>query len=337
MEYFERSNSSAEFHDSGILILGSYLFYVSMHSPVQVGRPAHFYAYLSLAASVLVIALKLMAYLITESVGFLSDAVESVANIIAAGVALWALTLAHRPPDATHAFGHSKAEYFSSALEGILILIAAGGIAVTAGGRLFHPQPLQQLNLGLALNLLATLINGGVAWILLRASRRLRSITLRADAHHLLTDVWTSVGIWLAILLVKATGWLLFDPLIALVVAANITWTGIRLVRETGAGLLDAALPKDIQDTIGLILNQYRSQGIQFHALRTRVAGSRGFVSFHVLVPGHWTVQQGHSLCEEIELSILRTLPGIAVMTHLEPLEDPASWSDEDLDRIIEP
>lgn len=308
-----------------------------MHSPVQASRPAHFYAYLSLAASFLVISLKLMAFWVTGSVGFLSDAVESVANILAAGVAVWALMLARRPPDATHAFGHSKAEYFSSALEGILILIAAGGIAVTAGGRLFNPQLLHQLDLGLVLNLLATLINGSVAWILLRASRRLRSITLRADAHHLFTDVWTSVGILLGILLVKLTGWLLFDPIIALLVAVNITWTGIRLVRETGAGLLDAALPKDIQDTIGLILNEYRSRGIQFHALRTRVAGSRGFVSFHVLVPGDWTVQQGHSLCEEIELRLLRTLSGISVMTHLEPLEDPASWKDEDLDRIIDP
>lgn len=307
-----------------------------MHQPVPTGRPARFYAYLSIVTSFVVITLKVVAFWVTGSVGLLSDAIESIANIVAAGVALWALTLAHRPPDATHAFGHSKAEYFSSALEGILILVAAGGIAVTAGGRLFHPQPLEQVGLGLGVNLLATLLNGTVAWILLKASRRLRSITLRADAHHLLTDVWTSVGILLAILMVKVTGWLVLDPIIALVVAANITWTGIRLLRETGSGLLDAALPSDVQDTIGLILNEHKSEGVQFHALRTRVAGSRGFVSFHVLVPGKWTVQQGHDLCEAIERSIIKTLPGISVMTHLEPIEDPVSWDDQQLDRMIE-
>lgn len=307
-----------------------------MHQPVSAGRPAHFYAYLSIVTSLVVISLKTLAFWVTGSVGLLSDAIESLANIVAAGVALWALTLAHRPPDATHAFGHSKAEYFSSALEGVLILVAAGGIAVTAGGRLFNPQPLEQIGLGLGVNLLATLLNGSVAWILLRASRRLRSITLRADAHHLLTDVWTSVGILLAILMVKVTGWLALDPIIALVVAVNITWTGIRLLRETGSGLLDAALPTDVQETIGLILNEHKIEGVQFHALRTRVAGSRGFVSFHVLVPGKWTVQQGHDLCESIERSLIKTLPGISVMTHLEPIEDPASWDDQQLDRVIE-
>lgn len=296
-------------------------------------RSARFYAYLSLGAATVIIILKTIAFWVTGSVGLLSDAVESIANLVAAAVALWALTLANRPPDENHAFGHSKAEYFSSALEGILILVAAGGIAVTAGGRLFHPEPLEEIGLGLGLSIVASIINAAVAWVLLKASRRLRSITLRADAYHLLTDVWTSVGVIAAIIVVNMTGWLFLDPLIALIVAANITWTGINLIRETGSELLDAALPTDMQQTIGLILNEYRSQGVEFHALRTRVAGSRGFVSFHVLVPGIWTVQQGHDLCELIEASLVKALPGISIMTHLEPIDDPASWNDQQLDR----
>jgi cation diffusion facilitator family transporter len=188
--------------------------------------------------------------------------------------------------------------------------------------------------LGLAISLLATAVNGIVASILLRAGRRLRSITLRADAHHLFTDVWTSAGVVVGILLVKVTGALVIDPIIALVVAANIVWTGFRLLRETGLGLLDTALPKEEIDVISTILNGYQSQGLQFHALRTRIAGTRRFVSFHVLVPGAWTVQQGHDLCEEIELAIINALPSTSVTTHLEPLEDPTSWHDLELERI---
>lgn len=307
-----------------------------MSQSTSMGRATRLYALLSIVTAIVIITLKTLAFLVTGSVGFLSDAVESIANLIAAGVALWALTLAHRPPDATHAYGHSKAEYFSSALEGLLILVAAGGIAVTAGGRLFHPEPLEQVGLGLALNILSTAINAIVAWILLRASKRLRSITLRADAYHLFTDVWTSVGIILGIMVVGLTGWLILDPIIALLVAANITWTGIQLIRETGSGLLDAAMPADVQRTITTILDKHLEKGIQFHALRTRVAGSRGFISLHVLVPGNWTVQQGHDVCEMIELEIIRALPGTSVITHLEPLEDPSSWDDEPLDRVVD-
>lgn len=298
-------------------------------------RSARSYAFLSIAAAVLTIALKFGAYSLTGSVGLLSDAIESCVNLVAAVVALWALTYAAKPADAEHTFGHSKAEYFSSALEGTLILVAAASIAVEAWGRLFDPQPLAQVGLGLGLVLLATAINGGVAMILIRAGRRLRSITLRADAHHLFTDVWTSGGVVLGILLVKVTGWLVLDPVIALAMAANIVWTGFKLLRETGSGLLDAALPADEQEAIALILSKYKNQGTEFHALRTRVAGSRRFVSVHVLVPGEWTVQRGHDLCEEIELAISRALPGTNVMTHLEPLEDPVSWDDEELDRSL--
>ncbi len=292
---------------------------------------ARSYAVLSIGAAVLTIALKFGAYWLTGSVGLLSDAFESIVNLVAAIAAFWALSYAAKPPDAKHAFGHDKAEYFSSALEGFLILVAAGSIAVAAGERLFHPQPIEQAGLGLALALVATAINGGVAWVLLRASRRLRSITLRADAHHLLTDVWTSVGVVLGIGLVSVTGWLVLDPIVALLVAANIVWTGFKLLGETGSGLLDSAIPDDEQQAIALILQDYQAQGIQFHAIRTRVAGARRFVSFHVLVPGAWTIQRGHDICEAIEQAIMLALPGSNVTTHLEPSEDPISWNDEKL------
>lgn len=296
-------------------------------------RSARSYAVLSIGAAVVTIALKFGAYRLTNSVGLLSDAIESLVNLVAAVVAFWALTVAAKPPDAGHAFGHSKAEYFSSALEGTLIIIAAASIAVAAGERLFHPQPLEQIGLGLAISTIAAVVNGGVGFILLKAGRRLRSITLRADAHHLFTDVWTSVGVVVGILLVKLTGWLVLDAIVAMIVAANIVWAGVRLLRETGSELLDAALPAQDQDVIALVLSEHRTQGIQFHALRTRVAGSRRFVSLHVLVPGAWTVQRGHDLCEVIELAISAALPGTHVTTHLEPLEDPISWDDQELDR----
>lgn len=295
---------------------------------------ARSYAILSIGAALLNISLKYGAYLMTGSVGLLSDALESGVNLVAALVALWALTYAARPPDEKHAFGHSKAEYFSSGVEGALILVAAVSIAITAWPRLLHPLPLEQVGLGLGLSLLATAVNGGVAWVLFQAGKRLRSITLRADAHHLLADVWTSVGVVLSLLLVKLTGWLVLDPAIALIVAANIVRIGFGLLGETGSGLMDSALPVAEQQIIVNTFASYEQKGIQFHALRSRVAGTRRFVSFHVLVPGTWTVQQGHNLCEEIDLAIIKALPGAHVITHLEPLEDLVSWADRDLDRI---
>jgi cation diffusion facilitator family transporter len=297
------------------------------------GKSAQFYTFLSIGAALLTIALKAGAYFLTGSVGLLSDAAESCVNLVAAIIATWAVTYAAKPPDEEHAFGHYKAEYFSSGVEGALILVAAGTIAFAAWERLLHPQPLEQLGIGLGLSLVATAINGALALAMLRASRRLRSITLRADAHHLLTDVWTSVGVVLGLIFVPITHWLLLDPIIAFVVAANIIWTGVRLLRETGLGLLDTAMPPSERRVVRDILASYDSQTIQFHALRTRVAGSRRFISLHVLVPGAWTVQQGHNLCEEIEQAIARSLPGTHVFTHLEPLEDPVSWEDQPLDR----
>ncbi|MBU7581891.1 MAG: cation transporter [Nostoc sp. TH1S01] len=297
-------------------------------------QTARSYAFLSIAAAVVTIGLKFGAYLLTGSVGLLSDAIESCVNLVAALVALWALTYAAKPADAEHTFGHSKAEYFSSGAEGALIVVAAISIALEAWGRLLHPEPLTQLGLGLVLSLLATAVNGVVAVVLLKAGKRLRSITLRADAHHLLTDVWTSGGVILGIFLVQVTGWLILDPIIALLVAVNIVWAGFNLLRETFFGLLDTALPKKEQEIIRQIFSEYEHQNIQFHAMRSRLAGTRRFISFHVLVPGAWTVRQGHDLCEEIELKIIQALPGSSIITHLEPVEDPASWNDMELERF---
>lgn len=287
------------------------------------------YTLLSVAAALATIGLKTLAYRLTGSVGLLSDALESGVNLVAALVAFWALTLAARPADADHHYGYSKAEYFSSGLESALIVVAATAILVTAVERLLHPQPLGPVDLGLALSLLATAINGAVARVLLRAGHRLDSITLRADAHHLLTDVWTSLGVVLGVALTKLSGQAVLDPLIAIAVALQIIYTGWRLLRETAAGLLDRALAPDDLATLQALLEAHSGGGVAFHALRTRRAGSRRFVSFHVLVPGAWTVQRGHDFCERIEAEISAALPRCHPFTHLEPIEDPRAWDDE--------
>ena len=287
------------------------------------------YILLSVAAAVATIVLKTAAWRLTGSVGLLSDAMESGVNLVAALGAFWALSLAAKPADRTHHYGHFKAEYFSSGLESVLIVLAALAIITSAVGRLQHPEPLEQLGLGMALSLVATALNGLVAWVLLRASRHFHSITLRADAHHLFTDVWTSCGVVVGIALVKLTGLTILDPLIAIAVALNITLTGWNLLRETASGLLDRSLPFDEQDRLEALLAAHETEGIRFHALRTRVAGSRRFVAFHVLVPGHWTVQAGHDLCDKLELEIATALPRSDVLTHLEPIEDPKAWDDQ--------
>ncbi|MFN9621280.1 MAG: cation diffusion facilitator family transporter [Cyanobacteriota bacterium] len=287
------------------------------------------YTLLSVAAALATIGLKTMAWRLTGSVGLLSDALESGVNLVAALVAFWALTLAARPADADHHYGYSKAEYFSSGLESALIVMAASAIVVTAGERLLHPEPLGPVDLGLTLSLVATAINGAVARVLLRAGHRLDSITLRADAHHLLTDVWTSLGVVAGVALAKLSGWPVLDPLIAMAVGLQIILTGWRLLRETAAGLLDRALPPDDMATLRTLLEAHRSEGVAFHALRTRRAGSRRFVSLHVLVPGAWSVREGHDLCERIEAEISAALPRCHPFTHLEPLEDPRAWDDE--------
>jgi len=296
-------------------------------------RSARFYAALSIGTAVVTIVLKLAAWKLTRSVGLLSDAAESLVNLVAAIIAFWALSVAARPPDEGHPHGHTKAEYFASAAEGFLIFVAAVWIGVAAWGRLRAPQPLESVSLGLAVSLAATALNGGVAAILLGAGRRLHSITLRADGKHLMTDVWTSVGVIVAVLLVKVTGWLILDPLIAFAVAINILWAGWKLIRESGLALIDAALPEEEQRQVAEALSPFQANGILFHAIRTRVAGPRRFVSLHVLVPGNWSVQQGHDLCEKVEAAVRDLLPQTTVLTHLEPREDPVSWDDRGLDR----
>ena len=291
------------------------------------------YAWLSIAAALTTISLKAGAYLLTGSVGLLSDAIESIINLVAAGMALWMLTIAARPPDESHMYGHDKAEYFSSTVEGILILVAAGGIAFTAVERLLEPVPLTQLGLGLGISSAASLVNFIVARVLLTAGEKYRSITLEADGHHLMTDVWTSIGVLVGVGAVALTGWHILDPLVALGVAANIIWTGIRLVRRSVAGLMDASLSEKDQQKIETVLSKYREKGIEFHALRTREAASRRFVSVHVLVPGEWTVHDSHHIAEDLENDIRQAIRDAVVFTHLEPVEDELSLQDIHLDR----
>jgi len=291
------------------------------------------YAWLSIAAALSTILLKGTAWWLTGSVGLLSDALESLVNLAGALMALSMLSLAAQPADENHAHGHGKAEYFSSAFEGFLIIVAAIGIAYAAIGRLLDPRPLQDVGIGLAVSAVASIINLATARSLMKVGRKYRSITLEADAHHLLTDVWTSVGVILGVGLVGLGGWLWLDPVIALLVAANIVWTGWQLLQRSAAGLMDVSLPEAELQTIEQVLDEYRRQGLEFHALRTRQAGSRAFATLHVLVPGAWSVQLGHDWCERIEADIRRALPYAHVTTHLEPREDPVSLSDQELDR----
>lgn len=291
------------------------------------------FAVLSIAAALLTIGLKTFAYFLTGSVGLLSDALESVVNLVGALMALTMLTIAARPADEDHAYGHSKAEYFSSGVEGTLILLAAISIAVAAISRLINPKPLEQVGMGLAVSVVASLVNLSVALVLLRTAKRHESITLEANAHHLLTDVWTSVGVVVGVGIVAITGWQRMDPIVALVVAGNIVWSGGRIVIHSVSGLMDAALPADEQEIIRRVLETHRQDGIQYHALLTRRAGARRFVSLHILVPGDWTVDRGHKLLERIEDSIECSLPNVDVITHLEPVEDPTSWEDLQPDR----
>lgn len=291
------------------------------------------FAWLSIGAAILIIVLKGLAYSLTGSVALLSDALESIVNLAAATMALFALTVVARPADDDHPFGHDKAEYFSSGVEGAFILLAAVAIAVTAIDRLLHPAPLEKLGVGIALALVASVINFIVARVLFTAAKRYHSIALEADAQHLMTDVWTSIGVLIGVAAVSVTGWNWLDPVVAIAVALNIVTTGVALVRRSVLGLMDTALPVDELRAIEDILKRYRAEGIDFHALRTRQSGARRFVSVHVLVPGAWPVQRGHDLVETIEKQICERLPHAAVFTHLEPLEDPASYADADLDR----
>jgi cation diffusion facilitator family transporter len=291
------------------------------------------YAAISIAAALATIALKGGAYLLTGSVGLLSDALESLVNLAAAIVALIALSAAARPEDEDHRYGHSKAEYFSSGFEGALIMLAAASIIYTSVERLLDPQPIRQVPIGAAISSAASVINLVVARILFRAGRRHQSITLEADAHHLMSDVWTSVGVILGVSAAAITGWHRLDPIIAIAVALNIVRTGVSILRRSLLGLLDTAIPEDLLLKISDVFKRHAVSGVRFHALRTRQAGAWRFIDFHVLVPGDWSVQRGHDLLEQIEEDVRAAVPNSSVFTHLEPIEDPVSFADVRLER----
>ncbi|EWT02590.1 transporter [Intrasporangium oryzae NRRL B-24470] len=286
------------------------------------------FAYLSIAAAIVTITLKVVAWQITGSVGLLSDAAESVVNLVAAVAVLIALKVAAMPADKNHHFGHSKAEYFSAALEGQMIFIAALVIMWTAVERFLHPQPIENVGIGLGISVFASAINGGVSIVLLRAGRKHRSLTLTADGKHLMTDVWTSAGVVVGVLLVGITGIQRLDPIIAFLVGLNIVITGWKLLQESVEGLMDVAMSKEDNREIAEILAGFVTSEVHFHALRTRVAGHHRFAEVHVLVPGAWTVQQGHDLMEEVETAVHERFGEIALTCHLEPSEDPRAYGD---------
>lgn len=296
--------------------------------------PLERYAWLSVGAALATIALKTLAWWLTGSVGLLSDALESLVNLAAAFLALSMLRLAATPPDEAHQYGFSKAEYFAAGIEGGLIVIAAAGILYAAIPRLVAPRMLDTPVLGLALSIAASVINLLVARALMRAGRKHDSIALEADGRHLMTDVWTSIGVIIGVALVFITGWLRLDPLIALAIAGHIVWTGFGLVRRSVSGLLDAAISREDQHEVTKLFAEYsRRYGVAFHALRTRQAGARRFVSFHLLVPDGWSVAQAHGLSEEIEARMRAMVPNASIFTHIEPISDPASYDDQGLDR----
>ena len=287
------------------------------------------YAWLSIATALCTIALKTGAFYLTGSVGLLSDAVESLVNLAGAILALAMLIVAARPADEKHPFGHSKAEYFASGFEGLLIILAACGIVYTAAGRFFHPEPLTQVGLGLLISLGASVANLFTARVLIQAGKKYDSITLEADGKHLMTDVWTSIGVMVGITFVWVSGWLFIDALVAAAVALNIFWTGGSLVRRSVDGLMDASLPKEEMRAIDGVMAKYRQEGISFHFLRARRAASKRFISVHMLVPGEWSVHRAHCLAEEFEKEVREALGTAMVTTHLESLDDSESFNHE--------
>jgi cation diffusion facilitator family transporter len=286
---------------------------------------------LSILAAVLTLGLKTLAWAMTDSVSLLSDALESLINLVASVAACLSVSYAARPVDADHTYGHQKIEYFASGFEGSLILVAAGAIAWQAISRLFSPQPLEQLGAGLAVLLLAACINGTVAILLLRAGRRHRSIVLEADGQHLLTDVWTSGGVLVGLGLVMLTGWHFLDPLVALLVSANILWTAVQLMRRSFDGLMDRALPLEEQHRLRQAIESQLLPNMAYHALRTRQAGPQLFIDFHLLVPGQMTVQEAHDRGDLIEAALQTAHPGIEVTIHIEPIEQRSAWHDSEL------
>ena len=294
------------------------------------------FLYLSVAAAIVTILLKFYAYHVTGSMGFLSDALESIVNLFAALFALIMLRISQKPADDGHVFGHSKAEYFSSATEGALILIAAFSIIRTAIPRLFEPAPLENINTGLFFSLLASIVNLVVGLTLIKNGKKRKSLVLEADGRHLMTDVWTSVGVIAGIVMVKFTGWLIIDPIIAILVALNIIYTGYRLISRSASGLMDATIPAEDLEKVTLYLDSLKANEIEYHSLLTRVAGQRKFISMHLLVPGEWSVKQGHDWADQVEETIIGLFDEpVTVSTHIEPVDDPASVKDIGIDRVM--
>lgn len=287
------------------------------------------YAWLAIGTAVVTVLLKGSAWAITGSVGLLSDAAESMVNLVAAIVALVSLTIAARPADHNHHFGHSKAEYFSAALEGIMVFVAAASIIYLGIERLLNPRPLESLGVGLAISMVAAVLNGIVGRILIKVGTRHRSITLRADGRHLMTDVYTSVGVVVGLGLAWLTGWNWLDPVVAILVGVNILVTGYRLISESTAGLMDASLSAEDNARIQAILDAHTEKDrIEFHAVRTRESGARQFMEMHMLVPGDWSVQRGHDVMEDLVDEIVKQFPAMRVTGHLEPIADPRSYED---------
>lgn len=291
------------------------------------------FAWLSVATAIATISLKTLAYLMTGSVGLLSDALESVINLVAAAFALWMLKIAARPADEDHPFGHYKAEYFAGALEGTLIGMAALSIIWVAVNRLIAPQPIEQIGIGLIITTAASLLNLVVGQLLIRTGRKHRSITLEADGKHLMTDVWTSASVIIALIVVNITGWYVLDPIIALFVAVNILRTGYNVVKRSTLGLMDTVISDEDMKAVVNVLDSYvEKEKIDYHALRTRESGSRVFISVHILMPDEWSIREGHKLIDKIEDDIRTAVAGAIVFTHMEPISDPASMADIDLE-----
>lgn len=294
------------------------------------------FLYLSVAAAIVTILLKFYAYHVTGSMGFLSDALESFVNLFAALFALIMLKVSQKPADDGHVFGHSKAEYFSSATEGALILLAAFSIIRNAIPRIVEPAPIENINTGLLFSLLASMVNLVVGFTLIKNGKKSKSLVLEADGRHLMTDVWTSVGVIVGILLVKFTGWLIIDPIIAILVALNIIYAGYKLISRSASGLMDATIPAEDLEKVILYLDSLKVNEIEYHSLLTRVAGQRKFISMHLLVPGEWSVKEGHDWADKVEETIIGLFnEPVTVSTHIEPVDDPASMEDIGIDRVM--
>ncbi|WP_457571571.1 cation diffusion facilitator family transporter [Desulfovulcanus sp.] len=286
-------------------------------------------AFLSVLASVLTLMLKFGAYLLTSSIGFFSDAAESLINLVASLATVWAISIASRPADEKHSYGYNKAEYFASGFEGCLIIVAAIGIIVSAIKRFHYPEKLDHLPIGMIVLFCASLVNYIVARIMLKAARLFDSIALEADARHLMTDIWTSMGVTVGVGIIHfMPEWVVLDPIVAILVALNIMFTGYSLIKRSVLGLMDRALPEDELKIIDQTIRELAGKDVDYHGLKTRKAGVRRFIDFHMLVSGNKSVKEAHDLCCKIEENIRKKLPNAYVNIHVEPKEDKSAWED---------